>query len=240
MAEVPEYIRFQLADGSHIDVIAFVAMTASDVVRAAVLHDSKLPDVTTADYFEFPLVDWPADVARIVIFTMVEPVKIKPTFDFWIDMIALAMYLAINKIRELCAVEIFGDVDLPKLIAAAIQYRCGDVLVQLGKWAKINDSQLTAALAPVATADIVWMISAGHWPKVIAAHGIVSRSATADTQEILRHMPLALAADQCKFILDNCEILDPTSRHLLEYIVDVVSQIRSFLPKVENLISEYR
>lgn len=241
----PEFIRFILFDGKHIDVDAAVAMTASEVIKAAVQHDSRAKNSVAFEtqndvpgtqnvIFEFSLADWAVDIARFVIEIMKSPtLQARPTFDFWIDAVILASYLMMDT-AVFCGLEIWGDINYDKLINTAIKYKIGDLLARLEGW-PAEPQKIVDTLAPIATADIIWMVKAGHWSRQLAIFGIVSRTETADTEAILRHMILEKSADELAFISDNCECLDPTSKHLIDFIIKLceafATEVRTYLKK---------
>lgn len=222
---IPRIIRFNTPAG-YVDASADCAIAASGFVAAAVRHN-----YCDGAVFEISLVDWDHNVVHYVIQSMMAAITTKPTFDFWLESIKLAVYLAMD-LADICAAEIEGDIDIAKLINVAAEHKVAPMLDKLDGAETMPD--LTAALIPILTGDIIWLIRAGKMARIFAACGIVSRTSTEDTQLILRHMPLAKSQVELRFILANCEILDPASRRMMKFIVRICEKTREFIDTYET------
>lgn len=222
---IPRIIRFNTSAG-YVDASADCAIAASGFVAAAVRHN-----YCDGAVFEISLADWDHDVAHYVIQSMGAVIVAKPTFDFWVDSIKLAVYLAMD-LADICAAEIEGEIDLAKLIDVAVEHKVAPMLAKLDDADIMPD--LVAALIPVSTEDIIWLVKVGKMARIFAACGVVSRTSTEDTQIILRHMPLAKSHVELRFILTNCEILDPTSRHMIKFIIRICEKTREFIDTYES------
>lgn len=225
---IPKVIRFNTPAG-YVDALAAEAIIASKFVAAAVRHNYRDGAV-----FEISLVDWDHDVVQYVIQSMTAVINAKPTFDFWLESIKLAVYLAMD-LADICAAEISTDIDLARLIDVAVENKVVPMLNKLEGFVTAEMMpNLVKALAPVSTENIIWLINNDKMARIFAACGIVSRTSTEDTQTILSHTPLARSYNELSFVLDNCEILDPASRRMLKFIVRICEKTRKVADDFEK------
>lgn len=235
---IPRIIRFNTPAG-YVDASADCAIAASKFVDAAVRHNY----CDNGAVFEISLTDWDHDVVHYIVRSMMVPrdhwMATKPTFDFWLESIKLAVYLAMD-LTDICAIEIDGDIDLTKLIDVATEHNVVPMLARLDDLVTIEMMpDLTAALAPVAIEDVIWLISNCKKARIFAACGAVSRTTIEDTQIILRHMPLKKSQDELRFILANCENLDPTSRHMIDAIIRHCETMRKVVENYKRYTAKW-
>lgn len=215
-------VRFILSNDQTIRVAASAA-ASSKVVSAAMNFNLPKDGV-----FDFPLLEWRADVAEYCVQTMIRFVHEFLDFDFWMEAVKLSSYLEMNEHLVICRLPTRGGVDIDEIIRVAISHRIVGVLLKV--W-KAEPAELSKVLASYSHADILWLVSTRIYPYRLGVCGMEGRTID-EIEEILLAMmtrntkePVLEMFDYStgwlKVIINSAIPLRPLTRHLLERIIDL-------------------
>lgn len=221
---VPE-LCFLLSDGVRRPVCAATIAASSEVIKAAIAFSCGV-ERPRLDQVEYSLAEWPLDIAHAVIDVMCGTFDMSSEveFDDWINMIALAHYLAAAQLSSIIRLRT-RITDFEEWLKTAKMFLLPEminVIVERNHSESFRDS-LRDAMRSIDTADVVWYLDAtdspDHYDDMLVG-AIISRETAEEQRQLIPF--LTACVQELRYPELSHKIIDPVLRHVFRIMSDAI------------------